>query len=103
MAVIELNAENFQESTAQGLCLVDLWAPWCGPCRMLAPVLEELAAEVPEGVKVCKLNIDNAPEIASQFGVMSIPTVLLLRDGAEVDKRVGLHPKEEYLGIIAGA
>jgi thioredoxin 2 len=73
--------------------LLDLWAPWCGPCRMIAPMLEELAAELAGRATVAKLNIDENPRTAERFGVASIPTLLVFKDGQEVDRIVGLQPK----------
>jgi thioredoxin 2 len=75
--------------------LLDLWAPWCGPCQMLAPVLEELATELAGRVRVGKLNVDENPRTASRFNVRGIPTLLVLRAGQEVDRIVGVQPKAE--------
>jgi thioredoxin 2 len=75
--------------------LLDLWAPWCGPCRMVAPVLEELAKEMAGRVRVAKLNVDENPATATRFQVRSIPTLLLLKKGQEVERLVGAHPKDE--------
>jgi len=75
--------------------LLDLWAPWCGPCKMIAPVLDEHAMEMAGRVKFGKLNVDENPATASRFGVQSIPTLLVLKDGQEVDRIVGVQPKAE--------
>jgi thioredoxin 1 len=91
---IELTKDNFQASIAEGVTLVDFWAPWCGPCKMQLPIVEELSAELGDQAKIGKINVDNEPELASQFGVMSIPTLILFKDGQPVDKMVGLQPKE---------
>ncbi|HXU09500.1 MAG TPA: thioredoxin TrxC [Blastocatellia bacterium] len=81
--------------------LLDMWAPWCGPCRMIAPVIEQLAAELAGRVKVAKLNTDENPMTGSRFNVRSIPTLLVLKDGKEVDRLVGAMPKQEILRRLA--
>jgi thioredoxin 2 len=77
--------------------LLDLWAPWCGPCRMIAPVLEQLAAEMAGRVRIAKLNVDENQATASRFNVRSIPTLLILKSGREVDRLVGVLPKPEII------
>jgi len=77
--------------------LLDMWAAWCGPCHMIAPVVEQLAAEMAGRVKVAKLNVDDSPRTAARFGVRSIPTLLILKNGREVDRLVGVLPKPEIL------
>jgi thioredoxin 1 len=80
--------------------LVDFWAPWCGPCQMLGPVLEELSGELAAGAKIVKVNVDEDSEIASQYGVMSIPALKIFKGGEVVDEAVGVKPKEDLLELI---
>jgi len=89
-----LTKENFQKTVEQGVSLVDFWAPWCGPCRMQEPIIEELAREIGDRATIAKLNVDDEPELASRYGVMSIPTLILFKDGQPVDKLVGLQSKD---------
>ena len=96
--VIVTDANFIQEVEKAKLpVLLDMWAPWCGPCRMLAPVVEQLASELAGKVKVAKLNTDENPMTASRFNVRSIPTLLVLKDGQEIDRIVGAFPKQEIL------
>ena len=92
---VTITLENFEEEVlkSEKPVLVDFWATWCGPCRMLAPVIEQIAEEKADTLKVGKLNVDDVPELAQQFGVMSIPTLVLLKDGQEAARTVGLMPK----------
>lgn len=80
--------------------LVDFWAPWCGPCRMLAPTIEEIAKEYDGKVKVCKVNVDNEGELASMNAIVSIPTVLIFNNGVQTDKVVGAHSFDDYADIL---
>jgi thioredoxin 1 len=91
---IELNASNFEATIAEGTLLVDFWAPWCGPCRMLAPVIEELAEEFDGKAKICKVNTDEEQDIAVKYGIRSIPTILFFKDGELVDQMVGASSKQ---------
>ena len=95
MNEVILNDSNFDAEVLQykGVAMVDFWAPWCGPCRMLAPVVEELAGEYAGKVKVAKLNVDEAPDTSTQFGVSSIPTLIFFKDGKVVSQTVGLQTK----------
>ncbi len=100
MAIINATDQNFAEETSQGLVLVDFWAPWCGPCKMIAPVLEELDAELGDKAKIVKLNVDENQQTAGEHGVMSIPTLLVMKDGEIVDKTVGFQPKEALAELL---
>lgn len=101
MAITHATDQTFQEETGSGVVLVDFWAPWCGPCKMIAPVLEELDGEIGESVKIVKVDVDENQGTASQFGIMSIPTLLVLKDGEVVDKVVGFQPKEALSELLA--
>ncbi|XEC95288.1 thioredoxin [Paenibacillus tarimensis] len=101
MAVV-LTKDNFGKSIESGVSVVDFWAPWCGPCKMQLPIVEELATELEGQAVIGKVNVDEEPELASQFGVMSIPTLILFKDGQPVDKMVGLQSKDALKGKIMG-
>lgn len=100
---IQVNDDNFQKEVleSEGLVLVDFWAPWCMPCRMLAPTIEEIANEMEGKIKVCKMNVDESVEYPQQYGIMSIPTVMLFKNGQAVQTMIGLEPKEAYLSKIS--
>jgi len=94
---IEVNDINFDQIVLQAKTpvLVDFWAAWCGPCRMVAPIVEELASEYESRVSFAKLDVDQNPKIASQYGIMSIPTLLIFKNGAPVSNIIGFRPKAD--------
>ena len=102
MPVAHLTKQTFENLVLEGkaTALVDFWAPWCGPCKMLGPVIETIAGEVPEGILVAKVNVDEEPELAAKYGVMSIPTVISFKDGDEHRRTVGLLPKDRILELL---
>lgn len=101
MSVITLTKDNFQSEAVKSdkPVLIDFWASWCGPCRMVSPVVDEIAEEHPE-YKVCKVNVDEQNELAGSFGVMSIPTLVVMKDGKVVNKAVGARPKKSILELF---
>jgi thioredoxin 1 len=101
MAVVNITDASFKTEVANGVTLVDFWAPWCGPCKMIAPVLDELSEEIAGQAKVAKVNVDENGESAGTFGVMSIPTLILFKDGQPVDKVVGFQSKEALKNLIS--
>ena len=98
--VINLNDTEFDTTIAEGITLVDFWAPWCGPCRMQIPILEELIESIEWCVKIAKLNVDEAGSIAERFGVQAIPTLILFNDGKEVRRFIGVQSKETLISEI---
>ena len=100
--IIELNDSNFDAETKTGLVLIDFWAPWCGPCRMQGPILEQIAGQV-EGAKIAKLNVDNAPTVAAKFGVQSIPTLLVLKNGQPVKQMIGVQQATTLVAALEAA
>ena len=102
MSVLSLNANNFDEEVMHSdkPVLIDFWASWCGPCKMMSPVIDEIAEEMGDSIKVCKINIDEEQNLAVKYNVMSIPTFIVLKDGKEVDRSVGVQSKDEIKGML---
>ncbi|HFU75735.1 MAG TPA: thioredoxin [Arcobacter sp.] len=97
---IELTNDNFDATVNNGVSLVDFWAPWCGPCRMIAPVIDELAEDFDGKANICKINTDEQQELAMKFGVRSIPTILVMKDGEVVETMVGAASKQAFADKI---
>ncbi len=104
MATVKIDKNSFQSGVLEASepVVVDFWAEWCGPCKMIAPALEEIATELGDKVKIAKVNIDENPELAAQFGVRSIPTLMLFKDGQVADMKVGAAPKTALSSWISG-
>ena len=101
MALQHLKTAEFDETAGQApLAVVDFWAPWCGPCQMLGPVMEDLAAQYEGRALVAKVNVDEEPELARRLGVMNIPTVAFLKEGREFDRKVGAFPPAAYTEVL---
>ncbi|MBI3602406.1 MAG: thioredoxin [Candidatus Omnitrophica bacterium] len=102
MDALHLNDKNFETEVlkAQGPVLVDFWAEWCGPCKMIAPIIDQIAGELAGKIKVAKLNVDESADLAGQYNVMSIPTLLIFKNGQVVDQIVGAMPKDRLLAKL---
>ena len=100
MSIIHLSNEAFDKAVSNGIAMVDFWASWCGPCKMLSPVIEDLADKYEGKALVGKVNVDDEPNLAMRFGVMSIPTVIFLKDGKEFDRKVGVMPPQAYTAVL---
>lgn len=98
--LLHLTKENFDATIASGTCLVDFWAQWCGPCRMIGPILENMAEKFEGKAKICKVNVDEQGELAVRFNIMTIPSFIVFKDGQEVDKKIGVFPQEEYEAML---
>ena len=101
MAIVNATDQTFTAETGEGLVLVDFWAPWCGPCKMIAPVLVEIDEELGGKVKVVKVDVDENQETAAKFEVMSIPSLFVMKDGQIVDKALGYKPKEALVELVS--
>lgn len=102
MELLHLTNEDFENEVLEfkGVALVDFWAPWCGPCQMVGPVMEELTKEFDEGVKICKVNVDEQGGLAQKYQIMSIPAVYIFKDGEIVDQLIGAQAKDTYKEAI---
>jgi thioredoxin 1 len=101
--VVDLNGSNYDETVKSGIVLVDFWAPWCGPCKMQTPILEKVAAAVGSKAVISKVNVDEAPELAARYGIRSIPTLILLKDGEVVQQYIGLQQEAGLVAAINAA
>ena len=102
MSVIELNKDNFEKEVmeAEVPVLIDFWANWCGPCRMMSPVIDKIAEEMGDKVKVCKVNVDENHELAEKYEIMTIPAFIIVKNGAETGRTIGVQPNEDILKLI---
>jgi thioredoxin 1 len=98
--VIELTTENFKEAIASGTVLVDFWAPWCGPCKMQGPILDKVADQIGDKAVIAKVNVDEAAPIAAEYGVRSIPTLILFKDGEKVQDFIGVQQEPALLEVL---
>jgi thioredoxin 1 len=98
--VIELDGTSYEDAVKSGVVLVDFWAPWCGPCKQQTPILEKVAAAVGDKAVIAKVNVDEAPELAAKYGIRSIPTLVLLKDGENKQQLVGLQQEAALVSAI---
>ena len=98
--VVDLNETNYDETLKSGVVLVDFWAPWCGPCKMMGPILEKVAAAVGSKAVISKVNVDEAPNLAARYGIRSIPTLILFKDGKAVQQYVGIQQAPALVSAI---
>ncbi|MDP5275749.1 thioredoxin [Chengkuizengella axinellae] len=103
MGAVVLNKENFDQTISQGVTLVDFWAPWCGPCKIQLPIVEELAGELNGKVTIAKINVDENPELAALYSVQSIPTLLIFQNGEVAERMVGVQSKEVLIEKLTQA
>ncbi len=101
MSALHFNEEEFKAAVAGGACIVDFWATWCGPCKMLGPTIEQIADELEGKITVGKVDVDECRSLAGEFGVMSIPTVIYFKDGKEVKRFVGVQTKDKLIAEAA--
>jgi thioredoxin 1 len=102
-SVKHLNSENFDLETSKGVALIDFWAEWCGPCKMLGPVLEEVAKEVGNDAVIAKVNVDEAQELAMKYAVRSIPAIFILKDGKMIQQFIGVQSKQALVNAVKDA
>ncbi len=102
--MVKLTKENFESEVIKSdvPVLVDFWASWCGPCRMVSPILDEIDQEYDNKIKVGKVNVDEQGELASEYAIVSIPTILIIKNGKIIEKLVGVHSKDEFCDVIDG-
>lgn len=102
MSVTELNKDNFEKEVMEANVpvLIDFWASWCGPCRMMSPVIDKISEEMGNKLKVCKVNVDENHELAEKYEIMTIPAFIVIKNGAEAGRTIGVQPKEDILKLI---
>ena len=100
MAIVKVTDSNFDENIQSGVNLVDFWATWCGPCKAIAPVLDELSSEYEGKARIVKIDVDQNPNLAAQYGIRSIPTLFVFKNGEKVDATMGMQPKAQLTALI---